>query len=97
MCIVSTSKEIILGIMRRVYNREGFPDGSVAKKCGFSPWVGKILWRRRWQPTPVFLPGKSHGQRSLEGYSPWGWKESYMTELLNTNPQVLVARDIGKK
>ena len=65
MCIVSTSKEIILGIMRRVYNREGFPDGSVAKKCGFSPWVGKILWRRRWQPTPVFLPGKSHGQRSL--------------------------------
>ena len=34
--------------------------------------VGKILWRRAWQPTPVFLPGESHGQRSLAGYSPWG-------------------------
>ena len=37
---------------------------------GFSPWVGKIPWRRAWQPTPVFLPGESHGQRSLVGYSP---------------------------
>ena len=36
----------------------------------FDPWVGKIPWRRKWQPTPVFLPGKSHGQRSLPGYSP---------------------------
>ena len=36
----------------------------------FDPWVGKISWRRKWQPTPVFLPGKSHGQRSLAGYSP---------------------------
>ena len=38
------------------------------------PWVGKILWRRKWQPTPIFLPGKSHGQRDLAGYSPWGGK-----------------------
>ena len=38
------------------------------------PWVRKIPWRRKWQPTPVFLPGKSHGQRSLEGFSPWGRK-----------------------
>ena len=36
----------------------------------FDPWVGKIPWRRKWQPIPVFLPGKSQGQRSLEGYSP---------------------------
>ena len=36
----------------------------------FDPWVGKIPWRRKWQPTPVFLPGESHGQRSLVGYSP---------------------------
>ena len=42
--------------------------------------VGKIPWRRAWQPTPVFLPGKSHRQRSLAGYSPWGCKESDMTE-----------------
>ena len=41
------------------------------KRFGFNPWVGKI-WRREWQPTAVFLPGKSHGQRSLVGYSPWG-------------------------
>ena len=39
---------------------------------GFSPWIGKISWRRRWQPTPVFLPGKFHRWRSLVGYSPWG-------------------------
>ena len=39
-------------------------------------WVGKIPWRRVWQPTPVFLLGESHGQRSLVGYSPWGRKES---------------------
>ena len=45
------------------------------KKQGFDPWVRKIPWRRIWQPTPVFLPGKSHGQRSLAGYSPWGHKE----------------------
>ena len=44
------------------------------------PWVGKIPWRRKWQPTPVFLPGESHGQRSLVGYSPWGYKESDTTE-----------------
>ena len=40
----------------------------------FNPWAGKISWRRKWQPTPVFLPGKSNGQRSLVGYSPWGHK-----------------------
>ena len=45
------------------------------KICEFNPWVGKIPWRREWQPTPVFLPGKFHGQRSLAGYSPQGPKE----------------------
>ena len=42
------------------------------ERCEFDPWVGKIPWRRKWQPTPVFLPRKFHGQRSLVGYSPWG-------------------------
>ena len=46
---------------------------------GFEPWVWKIFWRKKWQPTPVFLYGKSQGQRSLAGYSPWGRKESDMT------------------
>ena len=45
------------------------------KKHGFNPWVGKIPWRRAWQPTPVFLPGNFHGKRSLEGYNPWCCKE----------------------
>ena len=54
-------------------------------RLGFDPWVGKILWRRKWQPTPVLLPGKSHGQRSMVGsYSPWGRKESDMTEQLQS-------------
>ena len=60
-----------------------FPGGSDGKESaynagdpGFNPWVGKISWRRKWQPTPVFLSGKSHGRRSLVGYSPWGRKES---------------------
>ena len=60
----------------------GFPGGTSGKEpaCqsrrhkrhGFYPWVGKNPWRRAWQPTPVFLPGESHGQRSLVGHSPWG-------------------------
>ena len=45
-------------------------------------WVGKIPWRREWHPTPVFLPGESHGQRSLVGYSPWHHKEEDTTEQL---------------
>ena len=49
----------------------------------FNPWIGKILWRRKWQPTPVLLPGKSHGQRNLVGYSPWGHKELDTTERLH--------------
>jgi len=49
----------------------------------FNPWVRKIPWRRIWQPTPVFLPGESHGQRSLVGYGPWGHKELDTTERLH--------------
>ena len=50
----------------------------------FDPSVTKIPWRRKWQPTPKFLPGESHRQRSLAGYSPWGCRESDMTEQLST-------------
>ena len=52
--------------------------------CEFDPWVMNIPWVRKWQPTPEFLPGKAHGQRSLVGYSPWGCKESDTTEQLST-------------
>ena len=72
-------------------NQLGFPGGSVVestcqcRRCRFDSCVGKILWRRKRQPTPVFLPGKSHAQRSLVGYSPWGHKDSDTTEWLNNN------------
>ena len=72
-----------------------FPAGSVVKnppavretcrRHGFDPWVRKLPWWRKWQPTPVFLPGKSHGQRSLMGYSPRGHTGSDVTEWLNSN------------
>ena len=69
-------------------NRASLMDQVVRRiclQCGrprFHPWVGKMPWRRAWQPTPVFLPDGSHGQRSLAGYSPWGHKESDTTERL---------------
>jgi len=53
--------------------------------------VGKIPWRRNWQPTPVFLPGESYGQRSLAGYRPYGCKDSDMTEA--TKHCICITRD----
>ena len=61
--------------------------------CEFDLWVRKIPWRRKWQPIPLFLPGKSHGQRRLEGYSPWGHKESDMTERLSIQAPPHTSRD----
>ena len=55
------------------------------RRPGLDPWVKKILWRRKWQPIPVFLPGKFHGERSLVGYSPCGHKESDMTKWLSAH------------
>ena len=52
------------------------------QETGIRSWVGKIPWRRQWQPTPIFLPGEFHGQRSLVGYSAWVCKESGVTEQL---------------
>ena len=61
----------------------------------FDPWVEKIPWRRKWQPTPVFLPGESHGQRSLAGYSPWDHEVSDMTEgLIHKTLTVLQALSV---
>jgi len=53
---------------------------AMQERSGFHLWVGKIPWIRKWQSTPVFLPGESHGQRGLVGYTPWGHKESDMTK-----------------
>ena len=61
------------------------------KRLGFNPRVGKIPWRRAWQPTPVFLPGEFHGQRSLTGCSRWGHRESDTTEWpTHTQPTYIV-------
>ena len=56
------------------------PPVSAGDRSGFDPWVRKIPWRRAWQPTPVFLPGESHGQRKLAGCCPLGHTESDKTE-----------------
>ena len=65
--------------MTLVVNNPPANSGDI-KNHRLDPWVGKIPWRRAWQPTPVFLSGESHGQRSLVGYSLWGYKELDMTE-----------------
>ena len=57
------------------------------RRCRFDPWVGKIPWSRKWQPSPVFLPGKSHRQRNLAGYSPRGCKELDVTEHTHRHTQ----------
>ena len=79
---------IILGVQ---YDELGFPGWHQwqestcqcrrLKRRRFDPWVGKIPWSRKWLPTPVFLPGESHGQRSIVGYTPWGHKASDTTEV----------------
>ena len=63
------------------------------KRCRFSPWAGKLPWRRAWRPTPVFWPGESHGRRSLAGYSPQGCKESDTTEATCTRARDYLERD----
>ena len=93
----------VLGTLKLLYikyitNKDlDFPGGTVVKnppinnrrwkRHEFDPWFAKIPWRRKWQPTPVFLSEIFHGQRSLAGYSPMGHKESDMTKRLNTDTQ----------
>ena len=60
-------------------------NASRRKRFGFDPWVGEIPWRRAMQPTQVLLPGESHGQKGLAGYSPWGRTELNATEGLGTH------------
>ena len=81
----SLQKKVVLKKQCK-YKKLGFPDGladkespsqcKIHRKWGFDPWIRKIPWSRKWQLTPVFLPGKSLGQRSLMGYTPWDCKES---------------------
>ena len=63
----------------------------------FGPWVGKIPWRRKWQPTLAFLPGKAYGQRRLEGYSPWAAKESGKVQRLSNNSSSKADRTVRRE
>ena len=65
MCDLKIESTLVAQMVKRL---------PTTQKTGFDPWVGKIPWRRKWQPTPVFMPGKTHGPRNLVGYSPWGRK-----------------------
>ena len=64
-----------IGLPRQHSGKECTCQPRRCRRLRFDPWVGKIPWRRTWQPTPVFLPGELHGWRSLVGYSPWGPQE----------------------
>ena len=72
--IISWASQVALAV-------KNLPANSGDKRGEFNGWVGKIPWRRAREPTPVFLLGESHGQRSLVGYSPWGRKESDTIEV----------------
>ena len=86
--IISGLTSIILIVLSTINLQ--FPHSSVSKEfacsagdLGSIPGSGRFPWRRKWQPTPVFLPEESHGRRSLAGYSPWGRKELDTTERLH--------------
>ena len=90
----SSGKYTVVYTLHVVFKPRGTSRWLSGKACAcqcrrhrFHPWVRKILWRRKWQPTPVFLPGESHGQKSMVGYSPRGHKElmyAYMCVLDET-------------
>ena len=79
-CLISSPDDLgacqYLRLLPSVVGKESACQRRRHGRCGFDPWVGKIPRGRKWQPTPVFLPGKFHGQRSLAGFSLWGCKES---------------------
>ena len=81
---MNLSHEDHLGIPRWCSGKDPACQCRRRKRHGLDPWVGKVRWRRKWQPAPVFLPGKLRGQRSLVSYSLRGHKESDTTEYKTT-------------
>ena len=75
------ASQVALAVKNLLANAQGM-------RRNFDAWIRKIPWRRAWQRTPVFLLGESQGQRSLAGYSPWGCKESDMTEVTQHSSQM---------
>ena len=97
--VVVVVKQEIKQVLIDVKDKLGFPSGISGKEpscqCrrhkrqGFNPWLGKVPWGKVWQPTPVFLPGESHGQRSLVGYSPfWVAKSQIQLKRLSTYTKI---------
>ena len=91
--ILKDVMKVLHSVCQQIWKTQQWPTSRAAQmvKCPptkretqVHPWVRKISCRRKWQPTPVFLPGKSHGWRSLVGYSPWGRKEAHTTERLHS-------------
>ena len=90
---------VVLGWLCGSLTQKGFPGGTNGERTCLlmqemqetwvSPWVGKIPWRRKWQPTLAFWPGESHGL-----YSQWGHKESHMTERLSHSPHIVHRREV---
>ena len=88
--VVTPCTDTSTHLLLHLWMDKGFPGGASGKepacqcrrhrRCRFHLWIRKIPWKRAWQPTPVFLPGESHGQRSVVGYSPQGRRESDTTE-----------------
>ena len=92
-------------ISKNNYNYSDFPGDSEGKESVNLPiiqetWVQSLgwedPWRREWQPTPIFLPGQSHGQRSLADYSPWGCKESDTTDNWHTLSHTVICKWMSK-
>ena len=75
---------LFLGFPRWLRGKESTCQWRRCRRHKFDPWVGKMPWKRKWQTTPIFLPGKFHEQRSLAGYNPWGHKESDTTQWQRT-------------
>ena len=76
------AREAGYGLPWWLSGKESACNVGAAGSHGFDPWVGKVLWRRAWQPVPGVLTGESHGLRNLEDYSPWGCKDLDTTEMI---------------
>ena len=83
------SIDAVIGLPKRFSGKES---ACQCRRLKFDPYIRKILWRRKWQSSSVSLPGKSHGQRCLAGYSLWACKESDMTWRLNVHADAGIAQ-----
>ena len=86
----------LIWLLRQRSGKESPCQSRRRKRCRFDPWVGKMLWSRKWQPIQAFLPRKFHGQRSLAGYSTWGYKESEVFEHISMKSIIITGNEYPK-